>query len=96
MEARIGLAVLTLLAPAAGGAQKLVWTEALPGGPAHELKVTLKSGAVRRVWVDAATDGVAFPRSIEVGIEGRLRRLRIVVEGVEVNPPLDARFRMPR
>lgn len=32
-----------------------VGTASLPGGPAHELKVTLKSGAVRRVFVDAAT-----------------------------------------
>jgi len=27
----------------------------LPGGPAHELEVTLKSGVVRHLWVDAAT-----------------------------------------
>jgi outer membrane lipoprotein-sorting protein len=32
-----------------------VGTASLPGGPAHELRVTLKSGAVRRVFVDAAT-----------------------------------------
>jgi hypothetical protein len=32
-----------------------VGTSALPGGDAHELRVTLKSGAVRRVWIDAAT-----------------------------------------
>jgi hypothetical protein len=32
-----------------------VGTASLPGGPAHELKVTLKSGTVRRVFVDAAT-----------------------------------------
>jgi hypothetical protein len=98
----------------------------LPGGPAHELKVTLKSGVVRRVWVDAAsglvvktgstrtlrgheltfetvysdyseTAGVRIARSIETGVVGRPRRLRIVVENVEVNPPLDdSRFRVPR
>ena len=34
---------------------ELVGQEALPGGPAHRLKVTLKTGAVRHVWVDAAT-----------------------------------------
>ncbi len=32
-----------------------VGTASLPGGPAHELRLTLKSGAVRRVFVDAAT-----------------------------------------
>jgi hypothetical protein len=43
------------------------------------------------------TAGVAFARSIETGVRGRPQRLRIVVETVEVNPPLDdARFRMPR
>ena len=34
---------------------ELVGSASLPGGAAHELKVTLKSGALRRVWVDAAT-----------------------------------------
>jgi hypothetical protein len=85
----------------------------------------MKSGAVRHVWVDAAsglvvrglatrsvrghaaeletvfadyreTSGVKFPRSIETGVPGRPRRLRITVETVEVNPTLDeSRFRMP-
>jgi hypothetical protein len=32
-----------------------VGTASLPGGPAHDLKVTLKSGGVRHVFVDAAT-----------------------------------------
>ena len=40
---------------AKGHKVELVGTASLPGGPAHELKVTLKSGAVRRVFVDAAT-----------------------------------------
>ena len=111
---------------AKGHAVELVGKEDLPGGPAHRLKVTLKSGAVRHVWVDAATGlvvrtestrklrgrevtletvfgdyretgGVTFARSIETGVRGRPRRLRIVVESVEVNPVLDdSRFRMPR
>ena len=34
---------------------ELVGGASLPGGAAHELKVTLQSGAVRRVWVDANT-----------------------------------------
>lgn len=111
---------------AKGHSVEFVGSEALPGGPAYELKVTLGSGAVRRLWVDAATGfivrtvsyrklrghevvietvfgdyretaGVAFARSIETGVQGRPRRLRIVVDSVEVNPALDdARFRMPR
>lgn len=40
---------------AKGHKVELVGTASLPGGPAHELKVTLKSGAVRRVFVDSAT-----------------------------------------
>ena len=43
------------------------------------------------------TNGVMFPRSIEMGVVGRPRRLRITVETVDVNPSIDeARFRMPR
>jgi hypothetical protein len=38
---------------AKGHKVELVGTATLPGGPAHELKVTLKSGVVRRIWVDA-------------------------------------------
>jgi hypothetical protein len=113
-------------AKAKGHAVELVGRDTLPGGPAHELKVTSRSGSVRRVWVDAATGlvvrtestrkvrghevvletvfgdyretgGVAFARSIESGVRGRPRRLRIVVESVETNITLDdTRFRPPR
>ena len=39
--------------------------------------------------------GVLFPHAVEIGIEGRPSRLRILVETIEVNPVLDdARFRM--
>jgi outer membrane lipoprotein-sorting protein len=111
---------------AKGHKVELVGTAPLPGGPAHELKVTLKSGAERRVFVDAATGlvvrmestrrvrghdlqmetvfgdyqktgGVAFPRSVDIGVKGRPRRMHIVVDTVELNPKLDdSRFRMPR
>ncbi len=111
---------------AKGHTVDLVGTAALPGGEAHELKVTLKSGVVRRLWVDAKTGlvvrtesaralrghelvfetvygdyhetgGVRFARSIETGVKGRPRRLRILVESVETNPALDAsRFAAPR
>jgi hypothetical protein len=40
---------------AKGHAVTLVGREALPGGDAHELKVTLQSGVVRHIWVDAKT-----------------------------------------
>jgi outer membrane lipoprotein-sorting protein len=40
---------------AKGHSVELVGSEALAGGRAHRLKVTLKTGAVRHVWVDAAT-----------------------------------------
>ena len=40
---------------AKGNRVELVGTAALPGGPAHELKVTLKSGVVRNLWLDAKT-----------------------------------------
>ena len=111
---------------AKGHRVELVGKASLPGGAAHELTVTLKSGVVRHVWVDAATGqivkasstrkvrghelefetvygdyretaGVRFARSIEIGVRGRPRRMRIEVESVEVNPPLDdSRFRLPQ
>jgi hypothetical protein len=111
---------------AKGHRVELVGQDTLPGGPAHRLQLTLKSGATRQVWLDTATglvvrtlamrtlrghevalvtdfgdyretSGVAFARSIESGVPDRPRRLRIVVESVEVNVPLDPdRFRMPR
>ena len=66
---------------AKGHAVELVGSEALPGGPAHELKVTLKSGVVRRIWVDAAdrprgADGVdAKGARARGGVRDGLRRL---------------------
>jgi hypothetical protein len=40
--------------------------------------------------------GVLFPHLIEVAAAGRPQRLRVVVDEIEVNPPLsDARFGMP-
>ena len=40
---------------AKGHSVELLGRAALPGGAADELKVTLKSGVVRHVWVDAKT-----------------------------------------
>jgi len=57
----------------------------------HEVALATAFGDYRE------TGGVAFARSIETGVAGRPRRLRIAVETVEVNPVLDdSRFRMPR
>jgi hypothetical protein len=44
---------------AKGHSVELGATETLPGGPAQELKVTLKTGSKVRLWVDAATGQVA-------------------------------------
>lgn len=42
------------------------------------------------------TAGILFPRLIEVEAAGRPQRLRVVVEKIEVNPPLsDSRFETP-
>ena len=62
---------------AKGHVVELVGSEALPGGPAHQLKVTLKSGAVRRVWVDAAT-GLVVRRSRRAAWRGREVDVEIV------------------
>jgi len=42
------------------------------------------------------TKGILFPRRIEVAAAGRPQRLKVVVDKIEVNPPLsDALFEMP-
>ena len=111
---------------AKGHKVELAGNATLPGGAAYELKVTLKSGAVRRVFVDAASGlvvrtesnrrlrgrevalqadfgdyrehgGVRFPHTLELSVRDRARRLRIVVDNVETNVPLEAsRFEKPR
>jgi len=41
--------------------------------------------------------GVLFPRLIEVAAAGRAQKLRVVVDKIDVNPPLsDARFELPK
>jgi hypothetical protein len=52
-----------------------VGSAVLPGGPAHELKVTLKSGEVRRVFVDAASGLV-----VRVEANRRLRGRDVTLE----------------
>ena len=66
---------------AKGHRVELVGSASLPGGAAHELKVTLKSGVVRHVWVDAATGQIVKASSTrkvrghELDVRDRLRRL---------------------
>jgi outer membrane lipoprotein-sorting protein len=43
---------------------ELVGNASLPSGAAHELRVTLRSGAVRRVWVDAQTGHIVKSSSM--------------------------------
>jgi outer membrane lipoprotein-sorting protein len=43
------------------------------------------------------TDGLLFPRSVEVTTEGRPQKLRVSIDSIEVNPALsDDRFRRPK
>lgn len=58
---------------------ELVGSETLPGGAAHELKVTLKSGTVRRVWVDAKTGLVVKTGSVRK-VKGRDLELEVVYD----------------
>ena len=68
---------------AKGHAVEVVGQETLPGGPAHRLKVTPKSGAPRTVWVDAATGLVVRTESTRTAARARRRprdRLRRLPE----------------
>jgi hypothetical protein len=53
----------------------LVGRQKLPGGDAHELAVTLKSGARRRLWVDAASGLVVRAESTR-----KLRSRELTIE----------------
>jgi hypothetical protein len=81
---------------------ELVGTEALPGGRAHRLKLTLKTGVVRHVWVDAATGLVVRTvstrtlRGRELALEtafldyretGGIAFARSIATGVQGRPP---------
>lgn len=110
---------------AKGHELELVGRETVGDREAFKLKLTLKSGSRRYVYLDAQsylqvktettrsfrgheleletrfgdyreTGGLQFPHSIESGARDRPRRLKVVVEKVELNPALDdARFRTP-
>jgi len=60
---------------AKGHKVELVGTATLPGGAVHELRLTLKSGAVRRVFVDAGTGLVVKTESTR-----RVRGHELVLE----------------
>jgi outer membrane lipoprotein-sorting protein len=41
-------------------------------------------------------DGMMFPHSIDGGVKGAPQRQKIIIEKIEINPPIDdARFKMP-
>jgi hypothetical protein len=110
---------------AKGHAVELVAKEKVEGSDAYKLKITLKGGDVRHVYLDADSyleikaeskrmirgsevevestigdykevDGLLYPHSIENGAKGRPEKQNIVVDKIEVNPPLDdTRFKMP-
>ena len=61
-------------------------TRTVRGRPVH---ITTTFGDFKK------TGGVLFPRVVEVEAAGRPNRLRVVVDSVEINPPLsDARFEL--
>jgi outer membrane lipoprotein-sorting protein len=62
---------------AKGNKVELVGTATLPGGPAHELKVTLKSGAVRRIWVDAKS-GLVVKSGSTRKVKGHETKLEVL------------------
>lgn len=76
---------------AKGHKVELVGTDTLDGGPAHQLKVTLKSGGVRRVWVDAATGQVVRMESTR-----RFRGRDVTLETVYGNYQVTNGLAFPR
>jgi len=80
------------------GVVRHLWVDALSGLVVRALATRSVRGhavELEAVFADyRPTSGVMFPRSLEVGVVGRPRRLRITVDAVEVNPALDdSRFR---
>lgn len=110
---------------AKGHTVELLGKETVEGAPAYKLKITLKNGVVRTVYLDAEhfleirqegkrtiqgtemdlesiigdykeVDGLMFPHSIDNGAKGAPQRQKIVIDKIEINPPIDdARFKMP-
>jgi outer membrane lipoprotein-sorting protein len=108
-----------------GHTVELLGKEKVEGSDAYKIKVTLKDGDVRYVYVDAdsflevrtegktrirGTDlesessigdykevgGLMFPHAIESGQKGSAQRMKMTIDKVELDVPIDdARFRMP-
>ena len=104
---------------------ELVGKEKVEGSDAYKLKVILKSGDVRYIYLDADTyldikgeskrtvrgseteiestigdykevQGLILPFSISAGAKGSDQKQNIVIEKIEINPPIEtARFKMP-
>ena len=63
-------------------------TRKLPG---RELSIVTTFSGHRK------TDGLVFPRAVEVTTEGRPQKLRVAIDAIEVNPAIsDERFRRPK
>ena len=110
---------------AKGHKVELVGKEKVEGSDAYKLKVTLKSGDVRYLYLDADTyleikgeskrmvrgseteleqtigdykevEGLLLPFSLSGGPKGSDQKQNIVIEKIEINPPIEtARFKMP-
>lgn len=110
---------------AKGNTVELVGKEKVEGSDAYKLKVTLKTGDLRYIYLDAdsylevrveekstvrGTDvesettigdykevgGLMFPFAVESGQKGSPQKMKMTVDRIELNVPLDdAPFKMP-
>lgn len=110
---------------AKGNTVELAGKEPVDGSPAYKLKLTLKDGDVRYIYLDAdqylevrtegktkirGTDvdgestigdykevgGLMFPHALESGQKGSPQKMKMTIEKIELNVPIDdARFKMP-
>jgi outer membrane lipoprotein-sorting protein len=108
-----------------GNTVELVGKEKLEGSDVYKLKLTLKTGDVRYIYLDAdqfleiktegktkirGTDvegegtigdykevgGLMIPHAMESGQKGSPQKMKMTIQKVELNVPLDdARFKMP-
>ncbi len=110
---------------AKGHTVELVGKEQVEGSDAYKLKLVLKNGDIRYIYLDAdqyleirtegktkirGTDvegestigdykevgGLMFPHAIESGQKGSPQKMKMTVQKIELNVPIDdARFKMP-
>ncbi len=110
---------------AKGNTVELVGKDKVEGSDVFKLKVTLKNGDIRYIFLDAdqfleirmeekttirgteidgegtvgdykEVGGLMFPHSLESGQKGNPQRMKMTIQKIELNVPLDdARFKMP-